>query len=107
MSARISALAATGAGISRTKINAIEAAAPIEFGTTLPFESGFMIPAYLRGLALEGAGRTGYAAREFMKIADRPFLIRNFVIYPLALRKAGLMGRFEAIWAGADLKLSP
>jgi len=89
----------------KAAIDVLEAAAPIELGTTLPFESGFMIPVYLRGLALQGAGRNGDATREFMKIADRPTLIRNFVIYPLALRNAGLLGRFEPIWANADPEL--
>jgi len=89
----------------KAAIDALEVAAPIELGTTLPFEAGFMIPTYLRGLALAGAGRAGDASREFMKIADRPWLVRNFVIYPLALRRAGLMGRFEPIWANADPEL--
>lgn len=89
----------------KAAIDALEPAEAIELGTTLPFESGFMIPAYLRGLALAGAGRPDEATREYMKIVDRPTLIRNFVIYPLALRNAGLMGKFEPIWTNADVKL--
>jgi hypothetical protein len=64
-----------------------------------------MIPVYLRGLALSGASRPGDAAQEFLRIAERPGLVRNFVIYPLALKHAGLEGRFRPIWAGADPEL--
>ena len=103
----IRAAMAMGKGEWKAAIDALEPAETIELGTTLPFESGFMIPAYLRGLALAGSGRHGDATREYMKIVDRPTLIRNFVIYPLALRNAGLMGRFEPIWANADVELGP
>jgi hypothetical protein len=48
-----------------------------------------MIPPYLRGLALLGAGRNDEANAEFMKIVERPGLIKNFVIYPLARARAG------------------
>jgi DNA-binding winged helix-turn-helix (wHTH) protein/tetratricopeptide (TPR) repeat protein len=86
-------------------VDALESATAVELGTTLPFEAGFMIAPYLRGLALRGAGRPGDASREFMKIIERPGLIRNFVLYPLALKAAGLEGRFQPIWAGADREL--
>jgi len=86
-------------------IDVLEPAASVELGTTLPFEAGFMIPVYLRGLALSGASRPGDAAQEFLRIAERPGLVRNFVIYPLALKHAGLEGRFRPIWAGADPEL--
>jgi len=45
------------------------------------------------------------AKREFMKIINRPGLIKNFVIYPLALRAAGLEDRFRAMWKDADRDL--
>ena len=86
-------------------LDALEPAEAVELGTTLPFEAGFMMAPYLRGLALRDAGRPGDASREFMKIVERPGLIRNFVLYPLALKAAGLEGRFQPIWAGADREL--
>jgi DNA-binding winged helix-turn-helix (wHTH) protein/tetratricopeptide (TPR) repeat protein len=89
----------------KVAIDALEPAAAVELGTTLPFECGLMIAPYLRGLALQGAGREGEGSREFMKIVERPGLIRNFVLYPLALKAAGLEGRFQPIWAGADREL--
>jgi DNA-binding winged helix-turn-helix (wHTH) protein/Flp pilus assembly protein TadD len=85
--------------------DALEPASAVELGITLPFEAGFMIPCYLRGLALAGAGRPGDASVEFMKIVERPALIRNFVLYPLALRAAGLEGKFRPIWEAADVSL--
>jgi hypothetical protein len=70
-----------------------------------------MIPPYLRGLAYLALERKVEAAREFQKIIDRPGLVKNFVIYPLALRGLGQCGtetsaaaqkHFEALWASAD-----
>jgi hypothetical protein len=68
----------------KAALDALEIAEPLELGITLPFEAGFMIPVYLRGLALAGARRPVDAKREMMKIVERPTLIRNFIIYPLA-----------------------
>ena len=73
----------------KTALDALEPAAPVELGITMPFEGGFMIPVYLRGLALAGAGRRAEAAREFANIVARPGLVKNFLVYPLARRAAG------------------
>jgi DNA-binding winged helix-turn-helix (wHTH) protein/tetratricopeptide (TPR) repeat protein len=62
-------------------------AEPMELGLNVPFESGFAIPAYLRGLAYRAGGKTAEAARELAKITSRPGLLKNFVIYPLAERE--------------------
>jgi DNA-binding winged helix-turn-helix (wHTH) protein/tetratricopeptide (TPR) repeat protein len=67
-------------------LRALERAESIELGRTVPFEGGFMIPAYLRGLVLRAAARHEEAAREFAKIESRPGLVKNFVTYPLAVR---------------------
>jgi eukaryotic-like serine/threonine-protein kinase len=92
----------------------LEPAAVIELALCFPFEGGFMIPAYLRGLAYFGCGRGADAAREFKKIIDRPGLVKNFVTYSLALRGLGRCGtetsvaakkRFESLWANADAEL--
>jgi hypothetical protein len=89
----------------KAAVDALEPAAAVELGITLPFEAGFMIPCYLRGLALSEFGRPGDASHEFMKIVERPSLVRNFVIYPMALKAAGLEGKFQPIWAEADAQL--
>ena len=86
-------------------VDALEAAVAVELGQTQPLEGAMMYPPYLRGLALQGAGRRDEAKREFMKIVDRPGLIKNFVIYPLALRGAGLEDQFRAAWKDADRDL--
>lgn len=86
-------------------VDALEAAVAVELGQTQPLEGAMMYPPYLRGLALQGAGRKDDAKREFMKIVERPGLIKNFVIYPLALRGAGLEERFRAMWKDADRDL--
>ena len=96
---------------------ALEAGEAAELGLTVPFEGGFMYPAYLRGQALLGAGRADEAARELMKIVERPGLIKNFVLFPLAhlgaaraLARAGrdaeasaMQASFERIWSAADV----
>ncbi len=65
----------------------LETAESMETGLTVPFENGFMIPVYLRGLAYAAGGKNEEAAREFAKIEARPGLLKNFVIYALAARK--------------------
>ena len=70
----------------RAAVRALEPAESIELGLVIPFESGYMIPAYLRGLAYVAGKRNEEAAREFAKIEARPGLLKNFVIYPLAVK---------------------
>jgi eukaryotic-like serine/threonine-protein kinase len=82
----IRAALALDSGDFATALRALEPAESIELGRTVPFEGGFMIPAYLRGLAYRAAARHEEAAREFAKIESRPGLVKNFVIYPLAAR---------------------
>jgi DNA-binding winged helix-turn-helix (wHTH) protein/Flp pilus assembly protein TadD len=83
-------------------IDALDVAKAVELGQTQPLEGAMMYPPYLRGLALKGAGRKEEALVEFMKIIDRPGLIKNFVLHPLALRAAGMLDRFRVMWATAD-----
>jgi tetratricopeptide (TPR) repeat protein len=104
------------AGDWKAAIDALEGAAA-ELGLTLPFEGGFMYPAYLRGQALLGADRGEEALSEFLKIVERPGLIKNFVLFPLAHRAAALSlaraGRaaeasamqesFAKMWAASDV----
>lgn len=101
--------------------DALEPAKAVELGLTAPFEGGFMIPPYLRGLALLGAGRGADAAMEFQKIIDRPGLVKNFVVFPLAHLQASralalarrpdeaapMKSRFEEIWKEADVATPP
>jgi DNA-binding winged helix-turn-helix (wHTH) protein/tetratricopeptide (TPR) repeat protein len=101
----------------KAAVDALDEAAAVEFGITLPFEGGFMIPTYLRGVALLGAGRASDAAAEFAKIIERPGLIKNFVLFPLALLQASralkldgrkdeagaMRQRFDEIWKTADV----
>jgi DNA-binding winged helix-turn-helix (wHTH) protein/tetratricopeptide (TPR) repeat protein len=67
-------------------VRALERAESIELGLTVPFENGFAVPAYLRGVAFVAGKKNDQAAREFAKIESRPGLLKNFVIYPLAVR---------------------
>jgi DNA-binding winged helix-turn-helix (wHTH) protein/tetratricopeptide (TPR) repeat protein len=85
--ASIRAAVALGSRDWKGAIDALEPALAVELGITKPFEGGMMIPPYLRGLALLGAGRREDATVEFMKIVERPGLVKNFVIYPLARAK--------------------
>ena len=82
-----------GAGDWQGAVRELETAEPMELGLTAPFEVGFMLPAYLRGLAYAAGKKNEPAAREFAKIEARPGLLKNFVIYPLAVKKrAEMMG---------------
>jgi DNA-binding winged helix-turn-helix (wHTH) protein/tetratricopeptide (TPR) repeat protein len=90
----------------------------IELAITLPFEHGFMIAPYLRGLAMLEASRPGEAVAEFTKIIERPGLIKNFVLFPLAhlqaskaLKAAGrkdeataMRRKFDDLWKSADVE---
>lgn len=82
----IRAALALDSGDIATALRALEPAESIELGRTVPFEGGFVLPAYLRGLAHRAAGSREEAAREFAKIESRPGLVKNFVTYPLAVR---------------------
>ena len=77
---------ALAAGDANAAVRALEQAESMELGLTVPFESGFAIPAYLRGVAYAAAKRNDEAGREFAKIETRPGLLKNFVIYALAVR---------------------
>jgi hypothetical protein len=101
-------------------VEALEPALKVELGITSPFEGCFMTAPYLRGLALLGAGRPGDATREFAKIIERPGLIKNFVLFPLAhlgaSKAAALAGskaeaalskaKFDAMWKSADVAVA-
>jgi hypothetical protein len=75
----------------KAALDALEPAAVVELGLTMPFEGGFMLPPWLRAHALVEMGRKDEAAAELEKIVSRPGLVKNYIIYPLARRmKAGL-----------------
>jgi len=104
----------------KAALDALEESSGVELSQTQPLEGGLMYPPYLRGLSLLEAQRPEEAAREFQKIIDRPGLVKNFVIHPLAIRglsKALAMAhrtqeanamrdRFRGLWAGADPELA-
>jgi len=111
---------ALGRGDWKGAVSALEAAAPIELGMPQPFANTPMIPPYLRALACLQGEQWADAAREFAKITTRFHQVRNYVVFPLALRgeamalaklgktdeAAALRKRFDAIFAGADAELS-
>jgi len=65
-------------------VEALEPALAVELGLCMPFECGFMLPAWLRGLALKGLGRAEEAAAELTKIVEKPGLVKNYLVLPLA-----------------------
>jgi len=67
-------------------VRALETVTTMELSLTAPFEGGFMVPTYLRGLAFQRAGKNVEARREFEKIESRPGLVKNYVTYPLAVK---------------------
>jgi tetratricopeptide (TPR) repeat protein len=67
-------------------VRALDPAESMELALVQPFEGGFAIPAYLRGMAYVAAGRPAEASREFAKIESRPGVLKNFVIHALATR---------------------
>jgi hypothetical protein len=67
-------------------VRALEPAESMELALVAPFEGGFLIPPYLRGLAYAAGGKREDAAREFEKITSRPGLVKNYITYPLAAR---------------------
>jgi DNA-binding winged helix-turn-helix (wHTH) protein/tetratricopeptide (TPR) repeat protein len=102
----IRAAVALGREDAKLALHELETAAGVELGLTFPLEGGLMYPAYLRGEALRMAGRSADAVKEFEKIVERPGLIKNFVLYPLALHASGHADRFREIWASADEDLA-
>jgi tetratricopeptide (TPR) repeat protein len=101
-------------------VQILEGSVSIESGQTPPLEFGMLYPAYLRGQAYL-AGRMGAeAAREFQKLIDRPGLLKNFILFPLAhlgsARAHALAGnrdksraaydRFLELWKSADADLA-
>ncbi len=76
---------------SKAAFDALEPAAVVELGLTMPFEGGFMLPPWLRAHALVELGRKDEAAAELEKIVSRPGLVKNYIVHSLARRmKAGL-----------------
>jgi DNA-binding winged helix-turn-helix (wHTH) protein/tetratricopeptide (TPR) repeat protein len=73
-------------------MQALETAQSIELALVAPFEGGFMIPAWLRGLALQAGGKAAEARAEFSKIESRPGLVKNYITYPLAVRAREALG---------------
>jgi DNA-binding winged helix-turn-helix (wHTH) protein/tetratricopeptide (TPR) repeat protein len=65
-------------------VDALEPALAVELGLCMPFECGFMLPAWLRGLALKRLGRAEEAAAELTKIVEKPGLVKNYLVLPLA-----------------------
>lgn len=85
----IHAAMALASGDTPAVLRALEPAASMELALLMPFEGGFMLPTWLRGLAHAAAGRGEEAAAEFAKIASRPGLVKNYITYPLAIRARG------------------
>jgi DNA-binding winged helix-turn-helix (wHTH) protein/tetratricopeptide (TPR) repeat protein len=65
-------------------VEALEPALAVELGLCMPFECGFMLPAWLRGVALKRLGRAEEAAAELTKIVEKPGLVKNYLVLPLA-----------------------
>ena len=74
------------AGDWQAAVRSLEPSEPIEMGLAVPLENGIALPPYLRGLAYAAGKKKEEAAREFAKIEARPGLLKNFVIYPLAVK---------------------
>jgi tetratricopeptide (TPR) repeat protein len=72
-------------------LEALEPAAVVELGLTMPFEGGFMLPPWLRAHALVELGRKDEAAEELEKIVSRPGLVKNYIILSLARRMKGAL----------------
>jgi tetratricopeptide (TPR) repeat protein len=103
----------------KAAVDALDPALAVELGISKPFEGGLMIPPWLRGLALLSAGRRDEASAEFMKIVERPGLIKNFVLFPLAHLRASkaldaagrrdeakvMRARFDELWTGSDVRI--
>jgi tetratricopeptide (TPR) repeat protein len=87
----------------------LEPAKAIDLAQAGPFEFGMMYPPYLRGQAYLLAQRGKEAAAEFQKLVDRPGLLKNFVLFPLArlgsARAHALEGNRERSRADYDLFL--
>lgn len=75
---------ALGEGDWKAALDRLEPAAGVELGLSQPFEVGFMVPPWLRGLALDAAGRREEAAVEYTKIVARPGLVKNHLLHALA-----------------------
>jgi eukaryotic-like serine/threonine-protein kinase len=93
---------------------ALQAAAPYEFGDMEHFSSGY--PIYFRGLADLAAHQDGEAAAEFQKILDHPGVVLNDPIAALArlglarayavqgntVKAKAAYGEFFTLWKNAD-----
>ena len=93
---------------------ALQAAAPYEFGDMEHFNSGY--PIYFRGLADLAAHQDGEAAAEFQKILDHPGVVLNDPIAALArlglarayavqgntVKAKAAYGEFFTLWKNAD-----
>jgi eukaryotic-like serine/threonine-protein kinase len=100
-------------------IETLAVSTPYEFGQTTQLVVFCLYPVYLRGEAYLAAGQGAAAAAEFQKILDRPGVIQNETIGPLAHlglgRAYALVGDsakaktayqdFFALWKNADLDI--
>jgi eukaryotic-like serine/threonine-protein kinase len=105
-----------GANNSAQTLVLLEASAPSELGTPLPFQLGTMYPVYVRGEAYLEARKGREAATEFQKLIDHRGIVMNFVLGALANLQLGrayaLNGdrakaksayqNFLALWKDAD-----
>ena len=80
----IRAALAMNEGRWKEAVESLEPALAVELGLCMPFECGFMLPAWLRGLALKKLGRAEEAAAELTKIVEKPGLVKNYLVLPLA-----------------------
>jgi hypothetical protein len=112
----IRAAIALGSGDWEGAVDALEQASLVEMGLVPPFEGGLLVPVYLRAMAYLAGKRGEDAAREFHRIVERPGLIKNFVLHPLAVlgearalamagrtkESAAAYARFLETWKSAD-----
>jgi tetratricopeptide (TPR) repeat protein len=105
-----------GRGNAQQAIELLKVSSAYDFAAPLPFQSGTMYPAYVRGQAYLKMGQGQQAAAEFQKIVDHRGLVQNFsmgVLSHLGLARAySLSGDsaksrtayqdFFSLWKDAD-----
>ena len=80
----IAAARELSAGRAQAAIDQLRVVVPFELGSPPPLGLATLYPVYLRGEALLRAHRAVEAAEEFRRILERPGLVLNFVLHPLA-----------------------
>lgn len=73
---------ATAQGDWKRALVEIEPADQLDYAMPQPFANPLLLPPYVRGLAYFAGSQWKEAAREFGKIASRPALARNSILFP-------------------------